>query len=160
MFLALLWYQTSNGGEYKPEMIETGNRQGLPLNSAEASLATTPVPGDPTAHVDPTAPWSISIFHILNLTFWSSSTLRVVLLQTHVYIYCVNEYNAIVSPFRIGTNELMKESTTVMWLVSYKGLVTGRSVCLQGPSSAHPTCNVIRACAQFETAETDIAALK
>jgi 6-phosphofructokinase 1 len=47
---------TSNGGEYKPEMIETGNRQGLPQNTAEASLATTPVPGDPTAHVDPTAP--------------------------------------------------------------------------------------------------------
>lgn len=61
-------YQTSNGksqlAKKEPtEVIETGNRQGLPKDKAEASLVTTSVPGDPTAHVDPEAPWWLISSH-------------------------------------------------------------------------------------------------
>jgi len=49
---------TANGNETKEEpteVIQTGNRTGLPMDRAEASLLTAPVPGDPTADLDPKA---------------------------------------------------------------------------------------------------------
>jgi hypothetical protein len=40
--------------------METGDRQYVPLDKGEASLLTTPVPGDPTQIHNHTAPWYFS----------------------------------------------------------------------------------------------------